>query len=336
MAGMCEAPVDVCSARKDPSMPPNPSEKKMAEAEALQDQGKTREALRLLKQVVAETDEVELQMDAAAQIVSSLLDELTDFPDPGSPEYLEIHKYLKIFIESYDQVDSETQQAFQEPASVEAFRELLNLTKQGKSMRVPITPIQKKMADAQDLLSAGKPERAIGLLKEVVAEANDVYDRMFAAGIIGSIMTYNRQPPAPGTTEYAELHKYIGIAIDCYDRADSEAQQRFRDVPNDIGAIRNMLRQMEEGQSIGKNQKSGCFIATAAYGSPLAPEVLVFRLFRDRVLLSSKSGTALVEGYYFISPPLARFISKAPFLRAATRRLLLAPILRLLRNRSRF
>lgn len=80
-----------------------------------------------------------------------------------------------------------------------------------------------------------------------------------------------------------------------------------------------------------KTSKGGCFIATAVYGSPLAPEVLVFRSFRDKVLLTSKIGAPLVELYYRISPPLASLIARTDFLRSVTRQLLLAPILRLLK-----
>jgi uncharacterized repeat protein (TIGR01451 family) len=64
---------------------------------------------------------------------------------------------------------------------------------------------------------------------------------------------------------------------------------------------------------------SGCFIATAAYGSPLAREVELLRQFRDQYLLPSTAGQLLVQAYYFFSPPLAAFISQHPGLKAVTR-----------------
>ncbi len=63
----------------------------------------------------------------------------------------------------------------------------------------------------------------------------------------------------------------------------------------------------------------GCFIATAAYGSGLAPEVTVLREFRDRCLLTNRPGQAFVEWYYAVSPRAAAFIAEHESLRTAAR-----------------
>lgn len=63
----------------------------------------------------------------------------------------------------------------------------------------------------------------------------------------------------------------------------------------------------------------GCFIATAAYGSLLEPQVVLLRHFRDRFLLTNRPGTFFVTQYYRYSPPLADFIADHPILRAVTR-----------------
>jgi hypothetical protein len=70
---------------------------------------------------------------------------------------------------------------------------------------------------------------------------------------------------------------------------------------------------------------SGCFVATAAFGTPGDRSVAVLRAYRDRTLLGNALGRLLVSTYYGLSPSLARAIAGDERLRAAARRLL-APL----------
>jgi hypothetical protein len=75
---------------------------------------------------------------------------------------------------------------------------------------------------------------------------------------------------------------------------------------------------------------NGCFIATAAYGTPLAAQIGVLRRFRDRTLLPSPIGQLAVAAYYSLSPPIAAAITSDERLRAGARALV-EPVVRLTR-----
>jgi len=55
-----------------------------------------------------------------------------------------------------------------------------------------------------------------------------------------------------------------------------------------------------------------CFIATAAYGTPMADEIQVLREFRDEYMLTNPVGEALVDIYCRVSPPVAESITERP------------------------
>ena len=60
----------------------------------------------------------------------------------------------------------------------------------------------------------------------------------------------------------------------------------------------------------------GCLIATAAYGSEMAPQIQQLRELRDNTLLATKSGTTFMTGfnqiYYSFSPAIADFEREQP------------------------
>ncbi len=107
--------------------------------------------------------------------------------------------------------------------------------------------------------------------------------------------------------------------------------ERFRHRRPSVSKIGNSASASIKDENLSSS-KGGCFIATAAYGSSLANEVVLLSRFRDDVLLRSKLGALFVAFYYKVSPPLASLIARGELLRAATRRLFLAPLLKLLKR----
>ncbi len=68
-----------------------------------------------------------------------------------------------------------------------------------------------------------------------------------------------------------------------------------------------------------QGRSSGCFIATAAYGSRMEPHLKVLREFRDSFLLTNAAGKSFVDLYYTYSPPVADFITRYDILQAPVR-----------------
>ena len=70
-----------------------------------------------------------------------------------------------------------------------------------------------------------------------------------------------------------------------------------------------------------EDEKKGCLIATATYGSELAPQVQQLRELRDNSLLQTASGTSFMSGfnqfYYSFSPTIADWERESPVFKEA-------------------
>ncbi len=75
---------------------------------------------------------------------------------------------------------------------------------------------------------------------------------------------------------------------------------------------------------------NGCLIATATYGSELAPQVQQLRELRDNTILSTESGTSFMTGfnqfYYSFSPAVADLERESPVFKQVVK-LALTPML---------
>lgn len=98
--------------------------------------------------------------------------------------------------------------------------------------------------------------------------------------------------------------------------------------PNDYGyqiiadtwyaAIAPMITSTGEVKSSGGGG-GGCFIATAAFGSPVEKHVVLLKEFRDRCLLTNFPGRQFVDAYYRFSPAVADFIRQHEYVKLAAR-----------------
>jgi hypothetical protein len=73
---------------------------------------------------------------------------------------------------------------------------------------------------------------------------------------------------------------------------------------------------------LARENRGSCFVATAAFESRLAPEVIFLCRFRDQVLLHSWQGRLFTYVYYKISPPFAWILDRCSPMKPAVRTLL--------------
>lgn len=153
---------------------------------------------------------------------------------------------------------------------------------------------------------------------------------------------------APGTDEYvlqfpAPASNQAGIAsIVLTGRANNTAIQtvnlqnvfEYKSAAGDfpfelllllLGLLAAILG-LAAGGSSGGGGGGPCFIATAAYGTPLDGNIDVLRDVRDEFLLTNAVGTAFTDMYYHVAPTVADSVAASPAL-AAVVRMLLVPVI---------
>ena len=84
------------------------------------------------------------------------------------------------------------------------------------------------------------------------------------------------------------------------------------------------LEKINEQETIESSQQGGgCLIATATYGSELAPQVQQLRELRDNSLLQTKSGTSFMstfnQFYYLFSPTIADWERENPIFKESVK-----------------
>ena len=143
---------------------------------------------------------------------------------------------------------------------------------------------------------------------------------------------------------------YETVAIGTFERSDGILQIKFSETmiisnqksytfaysnlldnfDNEIKRFNESLdsfRILSQGDSImaegGTEEGGGCLIATATYGSELAPQVQQLRELRDNTLLNTESGTAFMgtfnDIYYSFSPIIADYERENPYFKEAVK-----------------
>jgi len=99
---------------------------------------------------------------------------------------------------------------------------------------------------------------------------------------------------------------------------------------SDIESNRNSIKNYEDKIRKYDNSyvapelpgKSGCYVATAVYGSYDCPQVWTLRCYRDAVLTKTWYGKAFIQLYYATSPTIVRLFGKAKWFNCIFKKIL--------------
>ena len=99
------------------------------------------------------------------------------------------------------------------------------------------------------------------------------------------------------------------LVVSCQSKAQSKKEKE------------NAIQQEIQTQELSKG--GGCLIATATYGSELAPQVQILREIRDNQLMNTESGTTFMstfnDVYYSFSPIIADYERENPLFKEAVK-----------------
>ena len=113
-------------------------------------------------------------------------------------------------------------------------------------------------------------------------------------------------------------------------KTPASAESGNYDIITNLELVGTEETQVSEDSQSPSSSGGGCLIATATYGSELAPQVQQLRELRDNTLLQTSSGAAFMDGfnsfYYSFSPTIADWERENPVLKE-TVKLLITPLL---------
>ena len=95
-----------------------------------------------------------------------------------------------------------------------------------------------------------------------------------------------------------------------------EEPVKVEEVMKNLAAVEQVVEEPVAAPQESSEEGGGCLIATATYGSELAPQVQMLREIRDNQLMNTESGSAFMttfnEAYYSFSPYIADLERESP------------------------
>jgi uncharacterized protein (TIGR03437 family) len=207
----------------------------------------------------------------------------------------------------------------------------------------PSQPAVTAVSTSERIYVAGNQfELNYAVLADPISQTK--YDLMITVVSLASGTTYYYYDNPSDTNEWLHttprgaVQNYVPQAGNTfYIPSDPSAFQITSDVPSGDYHVKAYFSPVNANQPIGTSAETdfsvatstaagGCFVATAAFGSPMAHQVQWLRAFRDRMLLTGRAGRAFVNWYYGWSPHAAAWLRAHSVARKLTRIVLWIPV----------
>lgn len=180
-----------------------------------------------------------------------------------------------------------------------------------------IATVKKSLMRAEQLMEDGDADGAMKVYRHVIESDPHNAEAFFGMYICETVVAeYYSKLNAGMERCWLDYYNSISEAEEKYAKraiqyADSAHKEIYSKLINERHS--DAERRIHELDEHSKNSGclGGCYIATAVYGSYQAPEVLILRKYRDEVLSNSLVGRAFIKSYYFLSPPVAKWLKNA-------------------------
>jgi len=211
-----------------------------------------------------------------------------------------------------------------------------------------VVAVGPKIGDINPVISLRVIDKEGKSFDDFIQEKNELLNEVVATG--------NLEITSQEKTTINEKEAYVTNAIGIFEANNQSFNVKFRETTisglekfytfaysNGVDDFDNELSRYDDSVDSFKilseptqsddttiDEGGGCLIATATFGSELAPQVQKLRELRDNTILSTKSGVAFMTGfnqfYYAFSPTIADFERENPIFKE-TVKLAITPML---------
>ena len=153
-----------------------------------------------------------------------------------------------------------------------------------------------------------KDEKAVaairGILIDATPDSDDIINAFYGCRLImEAAINISPEDLKTNIQRYNDLIKMSNDFTWQINSASSECNKKNKEYEQKIKELHHKIKELDPSYEI---PKTGCYVATAVYGSYNCPQVWILRRFRDNTLSSTWYGRIFIRLYYASSPVIVK------------------------------